>query len=116
MLGMSRGPAELLRRRAAATGRLAKASESLRGSLIERFLPCGKSGCKCKQGGELHGPAYYVSVTYPKGKTRQVYVSKDARPIVERWLENYQEIYAALEEISAINLELIRAKAFTARR
>ncbi len=116
MVGMSRGPAELLRRRAVATARLARASESLRGSLIERYLPCGKSGCRCKHGGELHGPAYYVSVTYPKGKTRQVYVSRDAKPIVEGWLENYQQIYAALEEISAINLELIRAKAFTPRR
>jgi hypothetical protein len=112
---MRRGHSDLLRRRAAAVERLAKASESLRGSLIERFLPCGKSGCRCKKG-HLHGPAYYVSVTYPRGRTRQVYVAKDAKPVVERWLENYQEIYATLEEISAINLELIRLKAVSPKR
>jgi hypothetical protein len=112
---MGRGHADLLRRRAAAVERLAKASESLRGSLIERFLPCGKPGCRCKKG-QLHGPAYYLSVTYPKGRTRQVYVAKDSKAIVERWLENYQDVYATLEEISAINLEPVRLKALSPKR
>jgi hypothetical protein len=112
---MRRSHADLLRRRAAAVERLANASESLRGSLITRFLPCGKPGCRCKKG-QLHGPAYYLSVTYPKGRTRQVYVAKDAKPVVEKWLDNYQEIYATLEEISAINLELVRLKALTPKR
>jgi Family of unknown function (DUF6788) len=112
---MAAGHSDLLRRRAAAVARLTKAAESLRGSLIERFLPCGNPNCKCRRGA-LHGPAYYVSVTYPKGRTRQVYVSKDAKPVVERWLGNYQEIYGTLEEISAINLELIRLKAIVPKR
>src|SRR5512136_862417 len=111
---MAAGHSDLLRRRAAAVARLTKAAESLRGSLIERFLPCGNANCKCRRG-ELHGPAYYVSVTY-KGRSRQVYVSKAAKPVVERWLGNYQEIYGTLEEISAINLELIRLKAIVPRR
>jgi hypothetical protein len=99
-----------VRRREAAARRLAKASESVRGSLIERFLPCGKAGCRCKSG-DLHGPAYYLTVSYPGGKTRQVYVGRAIKDAVERWLANYREVQAALEEISAINLELIRLKA-----
>jgi hypothetical protein len=34
----------------------------LRASLIERFTPCGKPGCKCMQG-EKHGPSYYLTVS-----------------------------------------------------
>ena len=103
-------PRDLRRRRQAAVRRLGKASETVRGSLLSRYLPCGNPGCRCKRG-KLHGPAYYVTVSYAGGKTRQVYVPKQLKPVVERWLANYREVYAALEEISAINLELIRLKA-----
>jgi len=60
--------------------------------------------------GEKHGPAYYLTVSYAKGKTRQVYVPKDLRPLVERWIQNYHHAMTTLEELSAINLELIRRK------
>ncbi|MHC4710339.1 MAG: DUF6788 family protein [Planctomycetota bacterium] len=34
----------------------------LRGSLIERYKPCGRPGCKCAKG-PGHGPKYYLSVS-----------------------------------------------------
>jgi hypothetical protein len=102
---------DLLRQRRAAVARLAKASDTLvRGSLLERFLPCGKPNCRCKDG-HLHGPAYFLTVSYAHGKTRQVYVRKEAKATVALWVSHYQEAWAALEEISRINLELIRLKA-----
>jgi len=81
----------------------------LRASLIERFTQCGKAGCKCMQG-EKHGPSYYLTVSYAKGKTRQVYVPKDLQPLAEKWVRNYHQAMTVLEEISSINLELIRLK------
>ena len=35
--------------------------------------------------GDKHGPAYYLTVSYAKGRTRQVYVAKDLLPLAERW-------------------------------
>ena len=81
----------------------------LRASLLERYTQCGKAGCKCMRG-EKHGPAYYLAVSYAKGKTRQVYVPKDLRPLAERWVRNYHHALTMLEEMSSINLELIRRK------
>jgi hypothetical protein len=81
----------------------------LRASLIERFTQCGKGRCKCMQG-EKHGPAYYLTVSYAKGRTRQVYVPKDLQPLAARWVHNYHQAMTMLEEISSINLELIRLK------
>lgn len=81
----------------------------LRASLIERLTQCGKGGCKCMRG-EKHGPAYYLTVSYAKGKTRQVYVPKHLQPLAEEWVRNYQQAVTVLEEISSINLELIRLK------
>jgi hypothetical protein len=60
--------------------------------------------------GEKHGPAYYLTVSYAKGRTRQVYVPKDLRPVAERWVANYHQALAVLEELSDINLELLRRK------
>jgi hypothetical protein len=81
----------------------------LRASLIERFTQCGKPGCKCMRG-EKHGPAYYLTVSYAKGRTRQIYVPKDLQPLAEQWVRNYHQAVTVLEEISGINLELIRLK------
>jgi hypothetical protein len=97
-------------------GRREKLVEELRGlgpvlraSLIERFTQCGRAGCKCMRG-EKHGPSYYLAVSYAKGKTRQVYVPKDLQPLAERWVRNYHQAVKVLEEISSINLELIRLR------
>ena len=87
----------------------------LRASLIERFIQCGKAGCKCMRG-EKHGPAYYLAVSYAKGRTRQVYVPKDLRPLAEAWVHNYHQAMNVLEEISSINLELIRLREPVPRR
>ena len=84
----------------------------LRASLIQRFTQCGKPGCKCMHG-EKHGPSYYLTVSYAKGRTRQIYVRKDLQPVVEQWVRNYHQALTVLEEISGINLELIRLKQAT---
>ena len=60
--------------------------------------------------GEKHGPAYYLTVSYAKGKTRQVYVPKALRPLAATWVRNYHQAMTVLEAISSINLELIRLK------
>lgn len=96
-------------RRRKLLGQLSRLGPVLRASLIKRFTQCGKAGCKCMQG-EKHGPAYYLTVSYAKGKTRQVYVPKDLQPLAEQWVRNYHQAITVLEAISSINLELIRLK------
>ena len=78
----SRTAQRLAGRRRTLVERLSALGPVLRASLIERFTQCGKGGCKCMHG-EKHGPAYYLTVSYAKGKTRQVYVPKDLRPLAE---------------------------------
>jgi hypothetical protein len=41
--------------------------------------------------GEQHGPAYYLTVSYAKGKTRQVYVPRALQPLAEQWVRNYHQ-------------------------
>jgi hypothetical protein len=104
-----RSSRQLATRRRTLVAQLAALGPVLRASLIERYTQCGKPGCKCMQGAK-HGPAFYLTVSYAKGKTRQVYVPKDLQPVAARWVQNYHHAMTMLEEISTINLELIRRK------
>lgn len=99
----------LARRRQQLHATLTDLGPVLRASVIERYTQCGTSGCKCMRG-EKHGPAYYLTVSYAKGRTRTVYIPKRLRPVAARWVQNYQHALATLEELSSINLELLRRK------
>src|SRR5438876_7527609 len=65
--------------------------EILRGSLTERFLTCGKPGCKCARG-ERHGPLWYLSVTLGSGRTAGGVIAAEQVERVRRWIENYHQI------------------------
>jgi hypothetical protein len=71
------------------------------GSLVEQHRKCGKEGCRCTQG-EPHGPYVYVSVA-----GRLVYVPAGLADVVRDRLEVSARLQTLLEEISAINLELL---------
>lgn len=97
----------LRQQRRAVLRQLPDLQEILRGSLMERYVTCGKPGCKCARG-ERHGPVWYLSVTLKVGKTvgRQVPVEQLAG--VRGWLENYRQLKESLETICEINWELLR--------
>ena len=80
---------------------------SLRGSLIERYLRCGKPGCHCAKG-RGHGPKYYLSVSYPGRRPELQYVSQAQKAEVEKLLKNFHAARKILEKIFAINRELLR--------
>jgi hypothetical protein len=50
-----------------------------------------------------------LSVAYPGGKYRQISLQPGQREQVERWLRNYRELKASLEEICELNQKLLRA-------
>lgn len=98
--------AALKRRRRRAAQQLPDAEELLRGSLVKRFIPCGKPNCVCKrQGG--HGPYYYLTINKGAGKTRSILIPDRKRAEVAAWLRNYRRLRKGLETISDINLALI---------
>ena len=80
---------------------LPRAAGFLAGSLAEQRRRCGKEGCRCARG-ELHGPYAYLSVA-----GRMVYVPAVLADAVRSRLEIAKRLQDALEEISAINLELL---------
>jgi hypothetical protein len=76
------------------------------GSVVDQGRRCGKEGCRCASG-ELHGPYTYVVLPRAAGRTRTVYVPAAAAEAVRQGAAVSAQVREALEEISAINIELL---------
>jgi hypothetical protein len=94
----------------AARTRLATAlpstTEILRGSLLHRRIR-HRSGCAVCADGGVH-PVWVLTVSYPAGRTRQISLSTEQKPMVQQWLRNYRKLKDTLERICELNLELLR--------
>ena len=97
----------LRNRREGLTKLLPPLREILRGSLMERYLTCGKPDCKCARG-ERHGPVWYLSVSLDQAKRTGSTVPSHQVEQVRRWIENYHHVKERLDKISDINRELLR--------
>ncbi len=80
--------------------------ELIAGSVVDQGRRCGKEGCRCATG-ELHGPYTYVVLPRVGGRTPTVYVPAGAAEAVRRGAAVSARVRAALEQISAINVELL---------
>ena len=101
--------ATLRRRRKRLLKQLPPLEAVIRGSLIERYKRCGKPGCKCAQG-PGHGPKYYLSVSRSGTRPQMDYVPQAQQPQVAQYLNNYRQIRDILEQLCAINRELLRRR------
>ena len=57
-----------------------------------------------------HGPKVYLSVSMPKARPVMVYVPQELRSEIEPLVANYRRTRQLLDEIAAINLELLRRR------
>jgi len=97
----------LLQRRQRLMAKLPPLEDVLRGSIVERSLRCGRKGCHCAQDGGGHH-AVYLSVTVERGRTEQISVPPTLLPDVRRGVATYHKWWEIMEEISAINRQLLR--------
>ena len=82
----------------------------LRGSLIETYKRCGRPNCHCVDG-PGHGPKRYLSTISRTGERPRVgYVPNAAHAEVREFLANFRKLREVLNEICAINAELLRRR------
>lgn len=80
---------------------LPSTTDILRGSLLQRRIR-HRSGCAVCARGEGHLISV-LTVSYPGGRTKQISLRPEQKPIVQRWLRNYRKIKATLERICELN-------------
>jgi hypothetical protein len=92
--------------RAKLAASLPSTTEILRGSLLHRHIR-HRSGCTVCADGGGH-PVWVLTVTYPGGRTKQISLSSEQKPVVQQWLRNYRKLKDTLERICELNQQLLR--------
>lgn len=98
----------LLAQRQRVVHKLPPIEEVLRGSILERSVRCGQPNCRCAAG-QLHA-ATVLTVSFAGGRTEQISLPATLLRTVRQWVANYQRWWEAIEKVSAINRELLRAQ------
>jgi hypothetical protein len=98
----------LRQRKAALLRQASLPPDLLRDSFVERFTACGKPNCACAAG-KQHGPFYYLVANLGVGRIHKALLKTPGQQqAVQRGVAGYQAHWERLEELSQINLELLR--------
>ncbi len=93
--------------REALLARLHTLPNLMRGSLYERGRKCGRASCACAQGGPKH-PTRQLTVTLD-GATRSRYIRLEEVAPVRALLAAYEELWALVNALTAVNLALLHS-------
>ena len=79
----------------------------VRGAVVESARICGKPNCKCQRG-EKHKSNYFTSSVH--SKSLRFYLPPQVVKEITAWCNNYKELKNIVEELSEINIEILRRK------
>ena len=75
-----------------------------RGSVVRRFMPCGKPGCRCQAAPpNLHGP-YYQWTRKVGGKTATLRLSEREAKLLEEWIANGRRLDHLIGQMEGLSL------------
>ena len=87
---------------------LSQSSEMLQGSVIEKYVKCGKQNCWCVDG-QGHGPVYYLSFK-EKGATKLIYIPRSKVHKVKQQVSKFKRYKDIGSEIVRLNREILKLK------
>ena len=75
-----------------------------RGTLLKRFMACGKPGCACQDTPpRLHGP-YYQWTRKVDGKTVTVRLSREQAELFARWIDAGRQLNRIISQMEYLSL------------
>lgn len=81
-----------------------------RGSVVRRFMPCGKAGCRCQgRSPKLHGP-YYQWTRKVDGKTRTTRINQAQAKLIRGWIQNGRRLDRIVRQLETVSLRLTEAQ------
>jgi hypothetical protein len=80
------------------------------GSVVERYMPCGKSTCRCMtNANNRHGP-YYEWSQKIRGKTVTVRLTKEQAAFYAAFTKNNQKLRKTCERMRSISMKIAQQK------
>ena len=75
------------------------------GSLVERYMPCGRQGCRCMGDPPiLHGP-YYQWTYKIRSKTVTMRLSKAQAQRCREWIRNHRQMKKLVRRMESLSLK-----------
>jgi hypothetical protein len=75
------------------------------GSVVRRFMPCGKSSCRCmSEPPQLHGP-YYQWSHKVRGKTVTVRLTGEQAQLCRYWVANHRRLRRIIRRMEKLSLK-----------
>jgi hypothetical protein len=96
------------RKRSQLMRKLSGSVEMLQGSLVKKYVRCGKENCRCVEG-EGHGPVFYLSFK-EVGRTKLVYVPSKEVEKVKQQLASFKQYKEIGSEIAKLNMEILKIR------
>jgi hypothetical protein len=72
------------------------------GSLVERFMPCGKPNCRCVDPEQRHGPYWQLSWKQD-GKTVSRRLSPEHAALYREWIANRRQLDALVKQLHEVS-------------
>lgn len=80
----------------------------LPGSIVKRYMRCGRAGCACLSDPQsLHGP-YYEWTRKVHGKTVSVRLTEEEAVLLREWIENKNWFYRVVSKMEKIALKAVK--------
>lgn len=77
-----------------------------RGSVVRRFMPCGKPGCCCQADVPiLHGP-YFQWTRKVRGKTVTVRLTEEEAKTMTDWISNGRQLDKIVASMEAVSFRI----------
>lgn len=87
-----------------------------RGSVVRRFMPCGKDGCRCQaRPPQLHGP-YHQWTRKVRGKTVTFRVRPEEAKLLEEWIDNGRRLNRIVGQLQRVSYRITERLLRAARR
>ena len=100
---------DCLKRHKALAGQLQDVGFVWPGSVVTRYITCGKPNCAChKDPASRHGPYLYWS-TKVGGKTVSKAISGTEAKIVQEWVANRVQVESIVEQMRLVAQEAFKA-------
>jgi hypothetical protein len=79
-----------------------------RGSVVRRYMPCGKQGCRCQaRPPRLHGP-YYQWTRKVRGKTETTRIDKEQAGLIDEWINHGRKLDRLVAQMERVCLRITK--------
>jgi hypothetical protein len=80
------------------------------GSVTKRFIPCGKSSCRCATDPkQRHGP-YYEWTRKVRGKTATIRLTAEQARLYQEWIKNRRGLKKILARMQDLSIRAAQAQ------